>query len=297
MLERIRADFGVYKGEFDYYAATGDKNALKSIEEQKGFLERGVKELRNGLGISFERAREILGKDFLGPDAILKTWNLKLEAKDIPSIPFSIEDLERAKELGQFLIFRTSLTMEKMGEILKDEKVFLDNSWYQNEDFYTKETSKPGWALVSKEPIPNSTNQDYIEQTQTICDYLDSEVFGNVDEMPEVYQDAIMEFEAKKAELEDLMQSNWKECAKQLSELQITKLTRQSPADVIHDLLVYKQNNDERLLENVYTWTCARYSDGNLVYVGTFKSDGAYVSYWKPDDVYGDLGASFVRSQ
>lgn len=295
MLEHIRADFGVYKGELDYYIATGDKQALKNIEQQKGFLDRGVKELWNGLPVPPERAKEILGKDFLGPEALEKTWNMKLETKDIPPIPFNTEDLERAKELGQFLIYRIPLTMQKMEELIKEP--MFQSDWFKQDNFYTNETSKSGWALVSKEPIPNSTSQNYIEQTQTICNYFDSEVFGNVDEMPEIYQNAIIEFEARKSDLENLMQSDWQECAKQLSELQITKLTRQSPADVIHDLFVYKQNNDERLLENVYTWTSARLSGGDLVDVGHFKPDGAYVNRWEPAYALGVLGVSFSRSQ
>lgn len=297
LLELIRADFGVLKGELDYYSATGDQDALKNVEVQKELLESQVRGLRNELGISLEQAKEILGKEFLGPDAVEKTWGVKLEAKDIPRIPFTIEDLERAKELNQFLILRIPLTMQKMGEILSDQKVFSDTSWYQNEAFYTTELSKPGWALVSKEPIPNSTNQNYIEQTQTICDYLDSEVFGNVDEMPELYQAAIMEFEAKKQHLEELMGTGWQACVKELSELQITKLTRQSPADVIHDILVYNQNNDQRLLENVYTWTSVRSSVGNLVGVGVFRSDGLRVGSDDPDRSGDDLGVSFSRSQ
>lgn len=297
LLELIRADFGVLKGELDYYAATGDQDALKNVEMQKGLLERQTKELKRGLPVTPEYAAEILGKEFLGPEAIKKAFSFELLAELIPPIPFTIEDLERAKELNQFLILRIPLTMQKMGEILSDQKVFSDTSWYQNEAFYTTELSKPGWALVSKEPIPNSTNQNYIEQTQTICDYLDSEVFGNVDEMPELYQAAIMEFEAKKQHLEELMGTDWQACVKELSELQITKLTRQSPADVVHDLFVYKQNNEQRLLENVYTWASARSSVGNLVGVGLFWSDGLRVGSEDPDRSGDDLGVSFSRSQ
>jgi hypothetical protein len=42
--------------------------------------------------------------------------------------------------------------------------------------------------------------------------------------------------------------------------------------------------------------THARNSDGNLVNVGNFKSDGVNVNNWKPDNANDDLGASFDRS-
>ena len=59
-----------------------------------------------------------------GPADVEKTWGVKVEA---PPIPFSKEDLERAKELGQMLMLRIDktkdgkpLSMEAMHEILQE---------------------------------------------------------------------------------------------------------------------------------------------------------------------------------
>lgn len=295
ILEAIRENFREYQDFLDEYKNTGHTVYTVALKNKQKGIEELVAILRSEFGFSMEKAREILGKDFLGPEAVFKTWNIKLEAKDIPPVPFSIEDLERAKELGQFLILRVPLTMQKMGKLIK-EPMFQDD-WFKQEDFYTKDTSKPGWALVTKEVIPDSTNKNYLEQTQVICDYLDSEVFRKAIEMPKAYEDAIIEFEAKKQDLELLVQSDWRGVARQLSELQITKLTRQSPADVIYDLMVYKQSNEERLLENGYTWTSARFSVGDLVNIGHFKPGGLRVSNDTPDYASVPLGVSFARSQ
>ncbi|MCC7522487.1 hypothetical protein IT407_01645 [Candidatus Uhrbacteria bacterium] len=297
-LKSIQANFREYQDILAEYQRTGQRIIEIALNNKKEHLENLVDILKEELQlVSFDAAIEILGNDFLGPVAIFKTWNIRLETKDIPPIPFSKEDLERAKQLNQFLILRIPLTMKEMEEKYKGGNAFQNDDWFKEEDFYTKETSKPGWALVSKEPIPDSTSANYLEQTQVICDYLDSLVFGDVDEMPEIYQDAIIEFEAKKeAVFKDLITSDGREAAKVLSELQISKLTRQSPADVIHDLMVYKQSNGERLLESMYTFTSVRSSDGGLVCVGRFDSDGVDVDSGFPSNTGDSLGVCFSRS-
>ena len=51
-------------------------------------------------------AKEILGKKFFGPEQIEKVFGAHLESEDVPDIPFSKNDLETAKKLGQTLILR-----------------------------------------------------------------------------------------------------------------------------------------------------------------------------------------------
>ena len=59
-------------------------------------------------GIEFQEARELLGEDLIGPEEIEKTWGVRPE--EIPDIPFSREELERAKEMGQMLLLRVDRT-------------------------------------------------------------------------------------------------------------------------------------------------------------------------------------------
>jgi len=114
--------------------------------------------------------------------------------------------------------------------------------------------------------------------------------------MPEVYKEAIDEFEAKKAGIQAILTSNWQEAAKQLSELKINQLSRQLPVETMYDFLMYFKNNKKRLLKSKYTWTSRRDSGGKLVGFGDADAAGAGVGRWTPDRVGGSLGVAFSRS-
>jgi len=274
------------------------KNKLKSPEKK---LETGV---------SIEQAKEILGQDALGPEAIETTFGFSPE--DVPPIPFSVQELERAKELNQFLELRIDktadgqpLSMVKMHELLQPEFTagnkgkILNNygqagSWYKNENFL-KDVPRASWVLVSKDVIPNSLSKNFLQQTEVIANYLKTDIFKN-QQLPDMYKEAIEEFEAKKAGIQAILTSNWQEAAKQLSELKLNQLTRQLPVETMYDFLMYFKNNNKRLLESKYTWTFRLTSDGRLVDVGSFDADGADVGHWTPVNADDDLGVSFSRS-
>jgi hypothetical protein len=262
------------------------------------------------------RAKEIMKEDFFAHEEIEKAFGFRIDPDKIPEIPFRREELERAKELNQFLILRVDktrdgepLTMAKMNELLngktKDGGKALyrddgsgkidDDAWYKDEDFALKDVPKLSWALVSKEVISSSPDKNYLDQTSEIVDYLKDEVFKGK-EVPVEFQSAISEFEKAKDEIGKLINEDWKKAAEKLEELAITKLTRQTPAEAIYDIFVYFQNKGERLLENMYTWTSRRGSDGELVLVGGFGSGGAFVDGRRPGGSYGALGVSFSRS-
>ena len=256
------------------------------------------------------RAQELFGSDFLGPEAVENVWGIKLEAKDIPPIPFSPAELKRAKELNQQLVLRinkapdgTSLTMQEINEMVQPKlsqggkgKLLLNVDWYAAEQFYTSEPTEFAWALVSKGPIPDSKGKNYLEQTEAMVVYLQNEVFQGMD-IPIEYRDAIAEFYSKKAGLAPLIDTDWQEAAKQLVELKINQLTRPTPAEALYDVATNILQNDERHLESTYTWTGRRRSDGELVDVGDADSDGARVYAGWPGSRDDDLGVSFSRSR
>ena len=267
-------------------------------------------ERKRETGVSIEQAKEILGEDVLGPEAVEATFGFSPE--DIPPIPFSIEEIERAKELNQFLELRVDrasdgepLDMNKMHKLLQPEFIAKNqgkilssygqaDSWYRNEDFL-KDVPRASWVLVSKDIIPNSLSKNFLQQTEVIANYLKTDIFKD-QEMPEVYKEAIDEFEAKKAGIQAILTSNWQEAAKQLSELKINQLTRQLPVETMYDFLMYFKNNKKRLLESKYTWTLRRDSDGRLVNFGNSDAVGANVNRWTPDTAAGHLGVAFSRS-
>jgi len=269
------------------------------------------KSRKNENEVSLERAAEIFGSEFFGPEAVEATFDVRFDTKDIPKISFSEIELERAQELGQLLILRVDktadgrpLTMEKLHSLLQSKfdsekagKILASTDWYKNEDFFKQEVPQLRWALVTKEVVPNSTNQNFVDQTATLANYLRNEVFKG-GTLPREYQEAIEEFEKQKAKFGKITDKNWEEIAKKLSELKLNKLTRHTPVEVLYDMVVRfaSSPSKDRLLEKMYTWTPRLSSAGKLVRVGDFDAAGAYVLSSRPDHAYDSLGVSFSRS-
>ena len=264
-------------------------------------------------------AREIMGeKEVMGPEQIEKAFGIKLRTEEVPAIPFSKFELKRAKDLGQFLVLRTGkasdgkpLTMEKMNEKLsskfekdKKGKILYSVDWYKEQAFYTGETEKKPadystpnleWALTTKELIPNSTDKNYLQQTEEIATYLETKTFKDKT-LPVEYKEAIDELNAKKSQLQKLLsEGDRSKYEPEISKLKINKLVRQNPSEVLYDILIYFQNNGERLLENNYTWTHATASDGFCVFLGRFGSGGLDVDGSSAD--YSDSGLGVVFSR
>jgi hypothetical protein len=260
-------------------------------------------------GVELEHAREILGHDILGPEAVEKAFDIKLDPDNVPEIPFSQEDIERAKELGQMLVLRVDqtqdgepLTMQKMQKLLQDNfyqqgkgKVLNNTVSCGTDPFFTEETPKTAWALVSKDLIPDSTNKNYFEQTKLLIQYLKDRVFKD-QQMPREYQEAIEEFEKQRRDLKKLMGKDLQKAAERFEQLKITQLTRHTPVEMLYDMMIAFQNNDERLLPRTETWTSRHSSYGSLVNVGFFGSEGVSVNSWEPDYCDGYIGVSFSRN-
>ena len=301
-----RAEKTSLKGKVDQELADlmADPTIPDSVKEA---LSSGEAKLSADVLEQMKEAREIMGKGFMGPEEIKTAFDFEPAPSTIPEIPFDRSELQRAAELGQMLVLRVGktvdgkpMTMDKIRDILSNKvkdggKVLYNTDWYKDEAFFKDEQIEPCWALTSTEVIPSSTNKNYLEQTEAIVDYLKSEVFAGKP-LPKEYQDAIAQFEGQKAEISSLIDSDWKAAAEKLESLSITQMTRQTPAEAIYDLIMAYQNNEERLLPDMYTWTSRRDSDGDLVFVGSFRSDGVRVSSDDPGNRGGILGVSFSRS-
>jgi hypothetical protein len=292
------------------------KEVLNRYKLMEGALGISGKKIEGTLQEQMDMAKEVMGEEFFGFQEVKKAFGIEINPEDIPGIPFSIEELEKAKKINQFLVLRVNmasdgkpLTLRKINEILKgkvsdgSKLLYADDgtgkiksdSWYKDEDFPKTDKPKLAWALVSKEVISNSTSKNYLQQTEGLADYLKNQVFKG-EEMPSEYQESIEEFEKEKGKIEKLMSSDWQKAAEKLSSLKINQLTRQNPAEVLYDIAIYFQNKGERILEKIYTWTASRGSDGELVVVGSFASVGVGVGRGRPGGSDGGLGVAFSRS-
>lgn len=215
-----------------------------------------------------EKAKEILGQDFLGYEAVqtmankIKAVGINVEFKvqDIP-FPYNEKDLELAKQNEEMLVLRTGsmdingqpaqLSLLNFRELFKiDPKggtspLFFPTDWYANEPF-AKEPGHLGlgWALVKKDVLPNTTSKNWNEQEQILQQYAYT-----------------------------LQQRDGKE----------TKVRRRTVTEAVWDTMLYYTNNNSKVLQDKYDWTQTRASSGRLVYVGVFDSIGLLVSNYFPD--------------
>lgn len=283
---------------------TGTTEAAKRVATPETKLEGPVAE-------QLEAAIEKLGKEnVFGPKEVEKTFGVRLA--EVPGIPFSVEELERAEKMGQMLVLRVDKTADGKPMSLEAMTAMLVKRWEKKgkggllntaegwrdrvtgADDFAKIAPRYGWALVSKDLLPDSTSKNYIEQTEVIIEALKEKAFKDM-EIPEEYVEAIEEFNAQKDRLTKLMSEDWMEAAKQLSELKINQLSRQSLQETIYDLAMYHDTHGKRLLPNSYTWSNSRSSDGDLVSLGPFVADGVGGDGWRPDLRVGRLGVSLSR--
>lgn len=288
-----------------------EKTAEKANPETKKTEAIPETKLEGPVAEQIEAAIEKLGKEnVFGPKEVEKTFGVRLV--EVPGIPFSVEELERAEKLGQMLVLRIDKTADGKPMSLEAMNTMLTKRWEKEKkggllntaegwrdrvtgaDDFAKIAPRSGWALVSKDLLPDSTSKNYIEQTEIIVKTLKDAAFKDM-ELPEEYVKAIAEFESQKERLTRLMSEDWMEAAKQLSELKINQLTRQSIQETIYDLAMYHDTHGKRLLPNKYVWSNSRSSDGNLVHLGTFDAHGVNGGRWRPGNRDGWIGVSLSR--
>ena len=245
-----------------------------------------------------EEAEQILGTDnVLGYKEVKEVFGID---RNDP-IPFTRAELERAKFLGQQLVLYSDMvrtpnhlgsewdhptTLDNLKKTFTKShdghKLFHEQDWYHAEDFFKKERVRPGWRLAAPDILPNTLSKDYVEQTEVLVDYLQKEIFKGT--VPPPFDAAMGEFDRLKPSLVELVESNWLEASRRLSELAITKLTRESPVEVMYRLILNDFARGKKLLSSYYTWTSGRAANGDIIYIGGFGGIGAGDEHGKPGD-------------
>ena len=126
-------------------------------------------------------AHAILGHDILGADEAHAVFGVRVEA---PPLPFTADELTAAKTAGEMLVLRLAkdasapLTLQHMIQQLPqcfDER-YLRKMGYQLRDDWgieleplaTTDTCVFGWALVRKDPLPETCNLAYDGQDEVV---------------------------------------------------------------------------------------------------------------------------------
>lgn len=113
-------------------------------------------------------AREIMGKNFFGPQEALKHFGVKAKKQELAAlaeVPFSEEVLQSSKDTHILVaVFPLSLLdVRGIARKVEDKTLFYSQDWYEKQTF-AREKGKLGWHLLRKEPVANSLSKNWEEQ-------------------------------------------------------------------------------------------------------------------------------------
>ena len=120
---------------------------------------------------SIEDARRIFGQDVIGFEEVRSVLAAVAggDGAAIDSVPFAREQLMRAADEAMMLVFRVSANDGRPLTILELAARFPGGTsdgepWFAKDAFASTETCRVGWALVEKQPFPQSRNLPYGDQ-------------------------------------------------------------------------------------------------------------------------------------
>jgi hypothetical protein len=289
----------------DIYAKYGAKN-FEELKENKKLSAQDARKVadlfkafqkaveKNEIeSVSPQEAIEILGRDNVHgiEDVEAMLGEGFVDISKVPPIPYTLEDLEKSKEIKEktgveemLVLFVADkdgkpLTGERMNELIQAEydklglgKFLHDTDWYKNKDFFTKLGLSYEWKLITKQTIPGSKDKLHHRESGDECTHQDTQEFV-IDEY-----------------------------AKQL-DIPRNQLHRPEPFQMLYATALHLitterldgQGKGERFLKNEYHWSDVFSSDGNLVYVGSAVPDGADVDRTSRDVRNGFFGVCLSR--
>jgi len=292
----------------------------KSPETPSGSLVLPEIKLEGDTRAQIERARQIMGADnFFGPEEIQEKYPYVRLPDTIPPILFDQDRMEREKNAGMVLrlvcdtaVDGGPLTGAKLNTLLspiytaRNEKFLFDTAWHKDEPFFTTETPRLSWVFMATEILPDSTNKNYVDQTNLIADHIKTLWQDSEARMPQQDRDDLKEWEAyyntnfagkTPEEITALLNGDTtrKKYALELSSLGMNQHNRATAVEQIDHIAFMRAATEKKILETTYGWTSTCSSDGSLVDVGCADAWGAGMDGWKPDDVRDDLGVLLFR--
>ena len=297
--------------------AGGDRTALRRLKRE---LETAYQELEAKCVVSVAEARELLGDKYVfGPEEITNAFGFEIEESEILPIPYSREELEQAKELGEQLILRVShdgegnpMTMERINEIMEtrmdpktEGRLLHDTSSYKDEEFFKNDPLKTEWKLVGTSFVPavssprdkegkhtkDTRYNNYFHQTRLLREYLKS-VGEDIltEEEEEEYSDRELQRLSEQTGVDwdtqritdiEKYDKNYQDISRQLTKLKINQNHMRSVAEILYDwVLKFKNLGDRGILETNYEWSNILLSSGYIVTLGDADVFGAGVYWW-----------------
>lgn len=161
-------------------AAFGDRASeiIEKLIKDPSVADRMAKLILNNgqeLSASVARAKEIMGKNFLGVEEGMKMFNVELTERQqlfMNIIPFSETTLTACKDT-HILVAVMPLSIVQIRakaaemKLPKDvKKLFCNQDWYENQQFATQ--SELEWRLIQKTLISDSTSKTWEEQQKLL---------------------------------------------------------------------------------------------------------------------------------
>ncbi len=210
--------------------------------------------------VESEEVRELFGDDFFGCDAAARMLGEDdLFGQVVPQdlrreslrVPFSRDELRRAKCLGMMLVFRIShdkygngLTIRYLRDLAARSRVFCpartrfmsvfgdrrETPWYASEAFARTEVPRTGWSLVQNGVIARSLGQTWKDQNDALRQWTEGLA------------------------------------------IQSGIVRRRTAVEAVYDALLYCGQDRPSEMGMVYDWTATTSSDGWPVFVGCYDS-------------------------
>ncbi|MFA4954818.1 MAG: hypothetical protein WC641_05910 [Patescibacteria group bacterium] len=250
-----------------------EKNEIESVSPQEAIEVLGRENVHG-----IEDVEAVLGQGFV-------------DISKVPPIPYTLEDLEKSKEIKEktgveemLVLFVADkdgkpLTGERMNGIIQAEytklglgKFLFNTDWYKNEPFFTQLGLKYEWKLISKQTIPGSKSKRHHHESRDTFTHQDTQEF-------------VIEEYARNLDIP----------RDQLHRPEPFQMLYTTALHLIATERLNGKGKGERILVNEYHWSDIVSSDGLSVGVGAAGSGGASVGWPARGRWDGGLGVCVSR--
>ncbi len=239
-----------------------------------------------------EKAKSLFSENFLGEEAI-HVMEQKCQAKGI-NVTFEIPHIGSFDSNG----LRVGLSDEILETAKADEATGRDRMVVLRPEFMTVDGERKPITLLNlrdlfrkEEPNPDDANETYVTyDNNPFSDVKGEAIFYDQD----WYNDEEFAKKPLKAGfglptrevIPDSLSKKWGE----QQALLLSEERRREPIEVAWDAILYYAATGKKVLEKTWDWTDSSTSDGSLVRVGGFDSDGLGVNDWGPEGSRSNVG-------
>lgn len=300
------------KTELDSELKSIRPDNLNKAKELKEEISLSVEFLWKKLPVMEKVAEKIFGEDFCGSKAVEKVFGRKFAPKELPKIKFSLAELMLAKELGQVMILRIDkdgdgkdITMDNINKRLQSYIDLHTGTPFEVKKgpFYTSETPRLSWALISNGIVPESTFKTRFEQIETLMDFVEDKIImagvgGEYVLYGEDEVEAREDFRQNEKRIRGIPLAAGLTLQEAVWNLEANDLLMHTPIELIYDLFLYFKNTGKKLLKSHEA--CVKVSGNESHFAGIGDIDlNEKINFHltNPNAAYMELGVMLSRKR